>query len=274
MLLATLYALTAALLHAGWNLIAKRSVDPFIALWGQFLLAGLGSAAVIAITRDLPAEAWLWAGLTGVIHVPYVVGLGWAYRHGDFSLAYPVARGGGALIAALGGLVLLGDDLRPLAIAAIGIIVIGMVLLSTGAAVNQVAIALLVAAAIGSYTVVDSHAARRFDSATYVFAAFAMIAVGVSVAGAVLGRTRDLVQVPPVVWRRMALAGAMSVVTYGLVLLAVRRAPVGYVAALRESSVLLAALIGWRLLGERRGGVRTVAAMIIVVGLALLVGAQ
>jgi drug/metabolite transporter (DMT)-like permease len=273
-LLATIFALAAALLHTGWNLMAKRSIDPFIALWGQFLLAGIASAVVVALTRDLPAEAWLWAGLSGLIHVPYVVGLGWAYRHGDFSLAYPLARGGGALVAAIGGVALLGDTLRPISLIAITLVAVGMAMLSSGAAHNHIVVALLVAASIGSYTVVDSHAARRYDSATYVFAAFTMIAAAVTIAGVAGGRARDLAAVPPVVWRRMAIAAMLSVATYALVLLAVRRAPVGYVAALRESSVVMATLIGWRLLDERHGRVRSAAAVIIVGGLVLLIAAR
>jgi drug/metabolite transporter (DMT)-like permease len=273
-LLATIYALAAALLHTGWNLMAKRSVDPLIALWGQFLLAGIASAALLAVTRDLPAEAWIWAGASGIIHVPYVVGLGWAYRHGDFSLAYPLARGGGALVAAVGGIVLLGDNLHIVSVAAIALMAIGMAMLSAGAARHHVVVALLVAASIGSYTLVDSHAARRYDSATYVFAVFAMIALAVTITGLAAGRGRALAAVSPVVWRQMALAAGLSVATYGLVLLAVRRAPVGYVAALRESSVLMATLIGWRLLGERRGRGRSAAAVVIISGLVLLVGAR
>ena len=93
MLLATVYALTAAVLHAGWNLFAKRSVDPFVALWGQFLLAGIASAGLLIATGGVPAGAWSWALISGLFHIPYAVGLGWAYRHGDFSLAYPLARG-------------------------------------------------------------------------------------------------------------------------------------------------------------------------------------
>jgi drug/metabolite transporter (DMT)-like permease len=271
MLLATAYALTAAVLHAGWNLIAKRAIDPFLALWSQFLLAGvLGAVGVIAL-GGVPPGAWGWAAATGAIHVPYVLGLASAYRSGDFSLAYPVARGGGALLAAIGGIALLGDDLGALSTAAIVVIVAGMSLLAAGAARRQVAMALLVAAAIGSYTVVDSHAARAYGGRTYVFAAFAMIGLTGSLAGLALGRGRDLLAIGADAWRRSSLAAVMSIVTYGLVLLAVRRAPVGYVAALRESSVLIAAVVGWRILGEGRGRARSVAAAVIVAGLVLLV---
>jgi drug/metabolite transporter (DMT)-like permease len=271
MLLATIYALTAAVLHAGWNLIAKRAIDPFLALWGQFLVAGAASAIVLTAIGGLPAAGWGWALLSGIIHVPYVLGLSWAYRYGDFSLAYPVARGGGALIAAIGGLVLLDDQVQVLSIVAIVVIVGGMALLAVGAPPRQVIVALLVAVAIGSYTVVDSHAARRYGSISYVLAVFVMMGVCNSVAGVIGRRLPDLRTLTRAVWWRTGLAGIMSVVTYGLVLLAVRRAPVGYVAALRESSVLIATVIGWRMLDERRGRIRTAAAGVIVTGLVLLV---
>ena len=271
MLLATIYALAAAVLHAGWNLIAKRSIDPFVALWGQFAVAGAASAIVLTFRGGLPTEAWGWALLSGLIHVPYVVGLAWAYRHGDFSLAYPVARGGGALVAAIGGIALLDDELRLLSIIAILVIVGGMALLAVGAPPTQVTMALLVAATIGSYTVVDAHAARQFGGVSYVLGVFIMMGLCTTVTGLIGGRWHDLRSLTPNVWGRTGLAGIMTVVTYGLVLLAVQNAPVGYVAALRESSVLIATVVGWQMLDERRGRVRTAAAGVIVTGLVLLV---
>ena len=271
MLLATVYALTAALLHAGWNLIAKRSIDPFLALWGQFVVAGVASAIVLAFRGGLPAEAWGWALLSVIIHVPYVVGLAWAYQHGDFSLAYPIARGGGALLAAIGGIVLLGDELSPLSLVAILVIVGGMAMLAAGAPASQLSMALMVALTIGTYTVVDAHAARQFGGVSYVLGVFIIMGLCTTVTGVVGGRWGDLRALTPATWWRTGLAGIMTVVTYGLVLLAVQHAPVGYVAALRESSVLIATVVGWRMLGERRGHVRTAAAGVIVAGLVLLV---
>lgn len=273
MLLATCYALAAAVLHAGWNLIAKRAIDPFLALWAQFLLAGVVSVPALLVAGGVPAAAWGWAALTGLIHLPYVLGLAWAYHHGDFSLAYPIARGGGALLAAVGGVVLLGDQLGVWTVTAIGLVVAGLFVLAIGAPPHHVGAALVVAVAIGSYTTVDSHAARELGG-SYVFAVFVMIAVVVSAWGLATGRAPDLMAIPPDARRRAAVAAVMSLVTYGLVLLAVRRAPVGYVAALRESSVLLAAIVGWRMLGEQRGGVRSAASVLVFGGLVLLVAAR
>jgi drug/metabolite transporter (DMT)-like permease len=271
MLLATVYALTAAVLHAGWNLYAKRSDDPFLALWGQFLIAGLVSAAILLATGGVPSEAWKWALMSGLIHIPYTIALGWAYRHGDFSLAYPIARGGGALLAGIGGLILLGDDLHLLSLVAICAVVAGMALLAWGAPRPQVYAALIVAATIGGYTLVDSHAAREFQTFKYVFATQTVTGLTTSVAGLSMGRGRDLLRLPSIAWRRMSVAAAMTIAAYGLVLLAVRRAPVGYVAALRESSVLIAVFVGSRMLGEGGTRLRLIAAGMIVSGLILLV---
>jgi drug/metabolite transporter (DMT)-like permease len=274
MLAATLMALASAGLHAGWNLVAKRSVDPFSALWGQFAVAGVIGAIAVGLTRDLPAEAWIWASMTGAVHVPYLVALAEAYGRGDFSLAYPVARGGGALLAGVGGIVLLGDDLSALAVLAIATVVAGMLLLSYGADRTQLAVALVVAAMIGIYTTIDSHAVRDVGGATYVFAVFVACGAWVSLYGLARGRAGALTVAARRSWRMLLLTGSVSIVTYGLVMLAVRRAPVGYVAALRESSVLVAAFIGWRYLDEGSAHRRLLAAAVVVVGLVLLVAAR
>jgi drug/metabolite transporter (DMT)-like permease len=274
MLVATILALASAGMHAGWNLVAKRSTDRFAALWGQFAVAGMIGAVAIAITRDLPAAAWGWAAITGAVHVPYLVALASAYDHGDFSLAYPIARGGGALLAGIGGIVLLGDELSVLGVIAIAVVTVGMVLLSLGAEASQVMTALFVAVTIGIYTTVDSHAAREVGGNTYVFAVFVSCGLLVSIYGLAAGRGPSLQRSLPGSWRIYLLTGAVSLVTYGLVMLAVRRAPVGYVAALRESSVLVAAFIGWKYLDEGSAHRRLIAAGVVVAGLVLLVLAR
>ena len=270
MLVATVLALAAAVLHALWNLAAKRSAAPFVALWGQFAVAGIISGVVIVAAGGLPAAGWRSAALTGLIHVPYLAALAKAYEQGDFSLAYPIARGGGAMLAAIGGILLLDDELSVWAVLAIVTITGGMMLLASGAAARQVATALVVAAAIGAYTLNDSHAAREIGGSLYPFAVFAAAGVAVSAYGIAVGRAGQLLAAVGASWRQFTLTAVMAVATYTMVLLAVQRAPVGYVAALRESSVLLAAFLGARYLDE--GGVRrrALAAAVIVCGMVML----
>ena len=270
MLVATVLALTAALLHAGWNLRAKRSPDRLISLWGQFFVAGVVSVPVVVATHDLPAAAWGFAALTAVTHVPYAAFLAAAYDHGDFSVAYPIARGSGAALAGLGGIVLLGDHLGVLGGVGLLTVAAGMVVLAAGADRVHVLLALGVGVTIGVYTVNDSHASRTFG-VTYAFAAFALAAIAVTSYGILHRGAPALVASMRTDWRRHVVSGAMTAAAYVMVLIAVRRAPVGYVASLRESSVLAAAFLGTRYLSEGQSRRRTAAAVVILTGLVLLV---
>ncbi|NDD98410.1 MAG: hypothetical protein EBZ93_13135, partial [Actinobacteria bacterium] len=103
MLIATVLALGAAVLHAGWNLRIKQSGDRWLALWGLFSaggLIGLPYAVVATVTGDLGWSAWGWATASGAVHAFYIGRLAKTYDVADFSVTYPIARGGGALFAA------------------------------------------------------------------------------------------------------------------------------------------------------------------------------
>ena len=280
MLTATLLALTAAVLHAGWNLAVKQtSHDRFIALWAQFGFGGAIALFALVATGGMPAEGWIWAVLSGCVHLPYILLLGRAYGHGDFSQVYPIARGGGAFLAAIGGVVLLGDVAKPWTIAAIVMIALGLTILAGRARGPAVMTAAGVAASICAYTLLDSKGSRTTDIAGaswdhkvgYGLATAMMTSASLSAYGIATRRTAELRAAIRVDWRKFLLAGIASLTTYTLVLIAVRYASVGYVTALRESSVVLAALIGWRFLGEGDARRRLTASSIVLCGLILLV---
>jgi drug/metabolite transporter (DMT)-like permease len=214
---------------------------------------------------------------SSVVHVVYIGALVRAYHHGDFSFAYPVARGGGALIAAIGGVVFLSDFLSELSWLAIAIVVVGLMSL-VRPHVGLVAIgwALLTALTIGVYTTLDAAGARRADDGfAYGIVLFASAGIALSFTGAATGRGRDFVHYLRTTQRLRVLAGGLaSVLAYSMVLAAVRLAPVGYVASLRESSVVLGAAAGWLLLHERLGRMRVISSLIVAVGLVLLVASR
>ena len=251
MLTATILALVAALLHALWNLSVKQSVtDRFIALWGQFFIAGLLAAVVLVLGGGIPARGYIWAALSGLTHLPYCLLLAKAYSVGDFSLAYPIARGGGALVAGIGGIALLGDSFRPIGVVGMVVVALGLVALAGRAAPAQVKVALGVAATIGVYSVVDAKGIRSIDTPLYAAASFIAITISTSVYSLATGRSHEMVASMKLQWRRFVALGIASSVTYALVQIAFQRAPVGYVTCLRESSVLIAAFVGARYLGE------------------------
>jgi drug/metabolite transporter (DMT)-like permease len=272
-LLATALALGAAVLHASWNLIVKQSGDRRMALWGQFTIAGslCGVGLVVwSLVGPAPDIAWPWAMASGAMHVPYIVLLSRAYNVGDFSMSYPIVRGAGALAGALGGIVILGDTLSALSMVGVLVVVAGLAVLSSNGSLATIIPALGVSATIGIYTVVDAHGSRQSQAVAYSMALLVSAAFMVSL-WAVITSRHTMLPTLRSHWRILTLSGTFSAVAYAMVLVAVQYAPVGYVAALRESSVVIAAFAGWRMLDEGDHRRRITAAIIVFTGLAVLV---
>ena len=274
MLVATALALGAAVLHAGWNLRVKQSGDRWLALWGLFVaggLIGLPYTVVATVSGDLGWSAWGWAVASGAVHAFYIGRLARTYDIADFSVTYPIARGAGALFAAIGGVLFLSDDLSAVSMIGILIVVSGLVLLAGHVEWGHVWPALVVGLLIGAYTVIDSQGSRSTVGGAYAMAIFVTGGVGTTIQGVYRRRWDEMRASVPSMWRQYLATGLASLVTYWMVLLAVRRAPVGYVTALRESSVVFATFIGWKVLKESSGVRRVVASSTMVVGLVTLV---
>ncbi len=276
MLVATVLALCAAILHATWNLAIKQTGDRFLALWAQFIFAG--SAALVAlitwsIIDSPPNIAWTWSIASGVGHLPYVLLLARAYDKGDFSVTYPIARGAGALSSAILGVLILKDDLSPLSMSGIAVVIFGLWILTSNQKIKNVLPALGVAATIGIYSVVDAYGARNSNSIAFALSVFVSGATSISM-WALLTRAKQLRPFILSSWKIAAFGGAMSLISYSLVVYAFTLAPVGYVATLREASVLIAAFAGWRMLGEGDHRRRLIAAFVVVAGRVVLVAGR
>lgn len=299
MLTATLLAVGSAVVHAAWNLLIKTSDDRALAAWGQFLAAALVSFAGLAVVGLPGWDALPYLAASGLVHAVYLESLVAAYTHGDFSLSYPVARGGGAVLAALVSVAVLDDRLAPMAWVAIGVAGAGLVSLRAGRvtpAADDVVLgpveppgspapptthegralgyALLTAACIATYTVIDSAGARAVDDGvSYALSTTAIAGLTVT-AGNLARRSRRARARAGGLrrdWRRHLAGGLGTTLAYTMVLVAVRQAPVGYVTMLRESSVVIGALAGWLLLHESLGRRRLVSSTVILAGLVLLV---
>jgi drug/metabolite transporter (DMT)-like permease len=274
MLAATLLALAAAVLHAGWNLWVKQSEDRWIALWGQMTCAGIMCAILLVALGGAHNIAWWPVAASATIHSFYAVFLARAYNLGDFSVAYPIARGTGALLAAFGGILFLSDHLSVLMFVGIGIAVLGILLLAGPADNTHVVAALMVSITIGAYSVIDSYGSRQMGGNLYPLLLFIGTGISLSTYGLATGRRHDMAIALSSTWKRFCIAGTASVATYWMVLTAVQKAPVGYVTALRESSVVTVALVGTRYLGEKDMKRRVFAACIVVAGLGVLIAGR
>ena len=273
MLLATVLALTAAVLHASWNLAVKSSGDRRMSLWGQFMIAGLISSFILCAwfaMFDHPHITWGWALISGATHVPYLLLLSRAYDRGDFSMAYPIVRGSGALVSAFAGIAILGDRYSPTSLIGLAVAVCGLFLLGKSSSWYVIGAALSVAATIAVYSVVDGHGSRQSNGIAYALA-LNMFQALITTAYIFVTRKHDMISTIRWNWKKMSLAAIASTTGYALVMIAYQRAPIGYVAALRESSVVIAALAGWKFLDEGDHKRRLSAAGIVLVGLVILV---
>jgi drug/metabolite transporter (DMT)-like permease len=265
----------AGALHACWNAIAKQVSDQLMA----FAWIGLSSAAIggvaLAFTGLPYRTAIPYAIASGVIHIAYNLGLMNSYRLGSFNQTYPIARGISPLVVAVGAYFLAGEHLGAAALIGIVILAAGLMSLafSSGKLTRKdtpaVCAAVFTGLTIASYTIVDGLGVRHsHDPLSY--AALLFILQGPPMA-IVAGFRRSASQ-----WRDTSairlgsLAGAISVLAYGIVLWAQSRAPLAEVAAIRETSVVFAALIGLFVLDEEFGRRRIAAAVVIATGIILI----
>lgn len=269
--------LAAALMHAGWNAVVRVGLDRF----SSILLLSMtqsGIALLLLPLAPMPAAAaWPWIAGAAFLHTGYKLFLIRAYEHGDLSQIYPLARGGAPPMVALGGFVLMQEQLSPAGWAAVALIAGGVALMAFrgGRGLDRLPAQALIyalgtAAFVAAYTVADAKGARLAGSAT-AFAFWMFVADGL-VMLAYAFATRGLkapVQVLSA-WRTGLPAGALSLGSYWIVLWAFTRAPVALVAALRETSVLFAMLLGIFLLKEPAGPWRWAAGLLIVAGVVTL----
>lgn len=279
-----LAVLCGAMLHAGWNALVKSSDDKQA---DTALVHFLGAlvALPVALWVGLPRpDCWPFMAASLLIHVGYYVALAGAYQHGELGLTYPIMRGVAPLIVALGSAAIIGES--PSAGAWLGIIgiTVGVALVGLshpGQALHHgkaLAFAFANAAIIASYTFVDGLGVRQTGPAmtevlSYVMWLFVLDGFPYPLLlwwrRGPLGR-QVLVDYARSRWPLAAMGGAASIGSYAIALWAMTRAPVASVAALRETSVLFATVLGTLMLKERFGLQRAAGAVVIVGGVMAL----
>jgi drug/metabolite transporter (DMT)-like permease len=271
----TLAVLGAAFLHALWNALLKSAAgDPTL----DTALIVAGSSVVALLVLPFVAfpvrAAWPYIALSSVVHFGYYTTLAGAYRRGDLSFAYPLMRGVAPLIVTVLGVLFLNEHPTLTTAAGIALISLGILAIAwfAGGAHTPAAagVALTNACIIALYTFVDGAGARASgDPASYV--TWLVFLEGLPfLAWILFTRGRPALDYWWLRWRRGIAGGAASLAAYGIVLWAMTRAPVAVIAALREVSVVFAALIGSFALKEGFGWKRLAGALSVVAGIAAL----
>lgn len=279
----------AGLIHAGWNIVAKKAAgDARFAFFTAFLMMLLWAPLGWWLGRKaLPGWGTTEWGLvlaSGLLHVLYFVVLLRGYRKADLTVVYPLARGSGPLLSSLVAIVFLGEHISALGLAGIAGVVGGVFLIAGGPGLwrkahdpnarervrQGVFYGLLTGALIASYTVVDGYAVKWALMSPILVDYMGNFVRVALLAPSVLrdrGAARTLWHRQ---WRYAFVVAVFSPVAYVLVLYAMQEAPLSHVAPAREVSMLFAALIGGHLLGEGERASRLLGAALIACGVVAL----
>lgn len=264
--------LVGAACHAGWNIVVKLRLDPLSAISGLAIAAGIASIPLVIIFGVPLAASWPYLAASVALHIVYNAALSEAYRAGDLGQVYPIARGAAPVMTALIGAVWLGEVLGLYGWLGVLVITSGILLLSLrgGRALESdrraVGFALLTALTISAYSIADGLGGRSSGS-PHAYTAWLFFLDGIAMA--IYGGWRQgpkLVQAFRVNWPTMFFGGVLSIASYWIAIWAMSVAPIGLVAALRETSVIFGAVFAVLLLKEPIKPVRVVAACLVVAG--------
>ena len=281
----TLIVLFGALLHASWNALVKSSTDKSL---DTALIHVLGGAVALPLVwlAGLPAPASLpYLAASIIIHIGYYIALAGAYKHGDLGLTYPIMRGLAPLLVALASGIVIGEKLSMLGwlgVAGIssGVLLVGLsrAVFAQGAHRAALGFALSNAVIIAIYTVVDGlgvRVAADHGGSALQYVATLFLVDGFPYFLFVMSQRKPQQRTDAWTYMRrrwpLALLGTLaSLGSYGIALWAMTQAPVATVAALREVSVLFAALLGAVFLKEAFGLQRGAGTLLIVTGVTAL----
>ncbi|HLX16532.1 MAG TPA: EamA family transporter [Bradyrhizobium sp.] len=288
--LSIVLVLSAAFLHASWNALLRGGADRAQSMLIMNITVGIAGLAMMAVA-GLPTSAALYVCASGLIHLVYNALLVRMYRSGDLGETYPVARGSSPALVALGGSLVAGEWMNLIGTAGIGLVSAGIFMLAAARArpakvesalasdrapnigsrlhAMNLPFALATGVSIAAYTVVDGLGVRASGNwAAYTGGLFALFLAWPLW---YLARRRlEMFAVPLMEVGKAASGGLISLAAYGAVIWAMQGSAMGAVSALRETSVVFAALLGAAFLNERLTGWRIAACCIIAAGAACL----
>lgn len=293
--LALVLVLVAALLHALWNLAAKHAGGDhrFVALVALFIVVLWAPVGLWAGWDSVPQWGWLEWGFvlaSGLVHLAYFNVLLRGYRASDLTVVYPVARGTGPLVSSMLAVLLLGEAMSPHGALGVLAVTLGVFLVAGGprmlrALLRQgdgddadarrrvrlgVGYGAVTGLLIAGYTVIDGYAVKVMLISPILVDYFGNLCRIPFSLPTLLRDREGTLSAWRAQWRWALIVAAISPLAYVMVLYAVRMAPLSHVAPAREVSMLFAALIGGKLLGEGDVGLRIAGASCIALGVAAL----
>lgn len=269
--------LVAAFCHAAWNAAIKMKIEPAAAVTMIAVAAAIPALPVIIWTGFPALASWPYLAASTAIHLGYHLALAQAYRSGDLGQVYPIARGTAPLLTAVLSAAAFAEPVSSIGWLGIVTLTTGVLLLSFrgGRGLDTIDLrgagfALLTACIIAAYTLIDGRGARASGNViSYVAWFFVLDGLMMALWGFRYQR-QEISAAWSGGWQLALAGGALSLVSYAIALWAMTVAPIALVAAVRETSVLFAALIGYFVLKEPLSASRILAALMVMGGLVLL----
>jgi drug/metabolite transporter (DMT)-like permease len=268
--LSIVLVLSAAFLHASWNALLRGGADRTQSMLIMNVTVGIVGLAMMAIAGLPAAASAAYVFASGLVHLVYNALLVRMYRSGDLGETYPVARGSSPALVALGGSLFAGEWMNLPGTIGIGLVCAGIFMLAAARGRLQamnLPSALATGVSIAAYTVVDGLGVRASGNwISYtggIFAFFLAVPIWY-----LARRQRAMFAVPLAEAAKAASGGLISLAAYGAIIWAMQANAMGAVSALRETSVVFAALLGAAFLNERLTGLRIAACCIIAAGAA------
>ncbi|MGB8346739.1 MAG: EamA family transporter [Ktedonobacteraceae bacterium] len=269
-----------ATFHCGWNLLVKRASEKQVFIWSALAFGSLCFSPLLFFNALFPPFIWLFVLASAAVETTYYVILARAYEHGDFSLVYPLARGTAPALLAVWAMLFLGDRPGLIGLVGIAVIICGLALVggkswwqlrkTASVTTSAVALALSVACCISVYSAIDAAAVHHVNPLPFTVAVLGVSAILFTPFIFLYYGYQKVTIEWRVHWRSLIFAGLFMLLSYMLALKSYSLAHISYVGAIREMSIVFAAFIGWRWLGEDFGVIRVVGAVLIFVGILVI----
>ncbi|SHE74774.1 DMT family transporter [Pedobacter caeni] len=278
---ALMLVIAAAILHAVWNLITKQVNGKLAFFWLISLFSAIIYLPVLIYQLihtpiQYTGSLFLFSGISAVLHLFYFIALQLGYRKADLSVVYPIARGAGPIFTIIGAILIFQERPGIMAITGAILIVCGVILM-TGLKLKKdsrmlagINYGLLTGFLISSYTLWDRFAVVEHQVSA-IFITFSSIALPLIILLPLPIRKADEVLLElKTHWKQGLAVAIFQPLSYLLILIAMKRMPLSYVAPLRELSIVFAVFFGANLLKEKDSKRRIIAALIILIGISLL----
>lgn len=272
--------LAAAMMHTTWNFIVKRAKEKQVFTWWALLVGSVCFIPILVLNQSFPIRIWPYVAISALVEAVYFIILTRAYEHGDFSLVYPMARGSAPVFLAIWAALFLGESPHLYGVLGIALLVLGLIVVggkawwslrkTSALSKSAVGLALSVACCISIYSVIDGAAVHIAAPAPYTVLVIGLSAAFVAPVVLVRFGHQSVVAEWRTNWLRIVIVGILMLLSYMLVLLVYSIARVSYAGSVREISVVFAAFVGWRWLGEDFGLIRLVGAILIFAGILVI----